>query len=172
MMHGREKSDRCVVPLKRPNRAERSAAEGVEGRHLLKGSARRQRARRTLCRTTCVSCAALAAQQNCMGCPNPERCHAITFERSPVRASRTPGSVRGEASNRLPYRDRHLWMNFFLYGPPPPESANALSSSPSRGEGLALVIPVASPLAWSRRAGRRAPGACARPRSRRGRAGR
>jgi hypothetical protein len=37
MMHGHEKSDRCVVPRKFPNKAERSAAEGMEGRHLVEG---------------------------------------------------------------------------------------------------------------------------------------
>ena len=39
MMHGREKSDRCVVPWKPPNKAEQSAAEGVEGRRLVEGRA-------------------------------------------------------------------------------------------------------------------------------------
>ena len=37
MMHGHEKSDRCVVPGKSANKAERSAAERMEGRHLLEG---------------------------------------------------------------------------------------------------------------------------------------
>jgi hypothetical protein len=37
MMYGDEKSDRCVVPRKSPNKAERSAAEGMEGRHLVEG---------------------------------------------------------------------------------------------------------------------------------------
>jgi hypothetical protein len=104
MMHGREKSDRCVVPMKLPNNAERSAAEGVEGRRLLKGSASRRRTRRTQGRMTCVTRAALAASQHCMGRHNPERCHVITYEKSPVRESCTPGSARGAASNRRPYR--------------------------------------------------------------------
>ena len=39
MMYGREKSDRCVVPRKPPNKAEQSAAEGVEGRRLVEGRA-------------------------------------------------------------------------------------------------------------------------------------
>jgi hypothetical protein len=71
MMHGWEKSDRCVVPAKLLNKAERSAAEEVEGRHLLKRSASRQRTCRTQRRITCVTDAALAAWQNCMGCPTP-----------------------------------------------------------------------------------------------------
>ena len=36
-MHGCEKSDRCVVPWKFANKAERSAAERMEGRHLVEG---------------------------------------------------------------------------------------------------------------------------------------
>ena len=38
MMHGLEKSDRRVVPRKLSNKAERSAAEGAEGRSLAKGN--------------------------------------------------------------------------------------------------------------------------------------
>ena len=41
-----------------------------------------------------------------MGHSNSERRSGITRDRSPVRESRTPGSVRGAASNRRPYRDR------------------------------------------------------------------
>jgi len=36
-MHGHEKSDRCVVPRKSVNKAERSAAERMEGRRLVEG---------------------------------------------------------------------------------------------------------------------------------------
>jgi hypothetical protein len=36
-MHGHEKSDRCVVPMKSANKAERSAAERMEGRRLVEG---------------------------------------------------------------------------------------------------------------------------------------
>jgi hypothetical protein len=36
MMHGQEKSDRPVVPVKLPNKAGEPAAEGVEGRGLAK----------------------------------------------------------------------------------------------------------------------------------------
>jgi len=36
-MHGHEKSDRCVVPMKSANNAERSAAERMEGRRLVEG---------------------------------------------------------------------------------------------------------------------------------------
>jgi hypothetical protein len=34
-MHGPEKSDRLVVPRKSSNKAQRSAAERMEGRHLV-----------------------------------------------------------------------------------------------------------------------------------------
>jgi hypothetical protein len=37
MMHGGEKSDRCVVPAKSSNKAGRLAAERVEGRRLVEG---------------------------------------------------------------------------------------------------------------------------------------
>jgi hypothetical protein len=37
MMYGHEKSDRCVVPRKSSNKVEQSAAERVEGRHLVEG---------------------------------------------------------------------------------------------------------------------------------------
>ena len=47
MMNGHGKSDRPVVPAKSPNNAERSAAEGVEGRGLAKGNPPQQNAPRT-----------------------------------------------------------------------------------------------------------------------------
>ena len=45
-MNGHGKSDRPVVPAKSPNRAERSAAEGMEGRGLAEGNLRQQNASR------------------------------------------------------------------------------------------------------------------------------
>jgi RNA-directed DNA polymerase len=47
MTHGREKSDRVVVPVKSPNNAEQSAAEATEGRALAKGNSRERNAPRT-----------------------------------------------------------------------------------------------------------------------------
>lgn len=47
MTHGREKSDRVVVPKKSPNNAERAAAEAMEGRTLAKGNSRERNAPRT-----------------------------------------------------------------------------------------------------------------------------
>jgi hypothetical protein len=43
-----------------------------------------------------------------MGRPDPECRSVITRERSPLRESRTAGSVRGAASNRRPCRDSGL----------------------------------------------------------------
>ena len=51
MTHGREKSDRVVVPGKSPNNAERTAAEAMEGRTLAKGNLRERNAPRTQSRT-------------------------------------------------------------------------------------------------------------------------
>jgi retron-type reverse transcriptase len=47
MTHGREKSDRVVVPQKSPNNAARAAAEAVEGRTLAKGNSQERNAPRT-----------------------------------------------------------------------------------------------------------------------------
>lgn len=55
MTHGREKSDRVVVPTKSPNNAERSAAEAMEGRTLAKGNSRERNAPRTQRRTSTPS---------------------------------------------------------------------------------------------------------------------
>ena len=48
MMNGHGKSDRPVVPMKSPNKAEQSAAEGMEGKGLAKGNLRQQNTPRTL----------------------------------------------------------------------------------------------------------------------------
>jgi hypothetical protein len=104
-MHGHEKSDRCVVPMKPANKAERSAAEWVEGRHLVEGRIGlgiHAPGTGPGWRVTITSTVLL---RNCMGCPSPERHSGFTRDRSPVRESRTPGSVRGARSNARPYRD-------------------------------------------------------------------
>src|SRR6266851_4536371 len=54
-MNGPGKSDRPVVPMKPPNKAGSSAAEGVEGRGLAKGNSRQQNASRTPSRTNAPS---------------------------------------------------------------------------------------------------------------------
>ena len=89
MMHGREKSDRRVVPRRPANNAERSATEGAEGRRLLKGSANRHSTRRTQCRTSCVTSAALAAWRNWTGHPDPK---AAMF--TPKRGARCGKAAR------------------------------------------------------------------------------
>jgi hypothetical protein len=43
-----------------------------------------------------------------MGRPSPECRSRLTFDRSPVRESRTPGSARGAGGNSCPYRDRRV----------------------------------------------------------------
>ena len=50
-MNGPRKSDRPVVPMKSPNKAGSTAAEGTEGRGLAKGNPSQQNAPRTLSRT-------------------------------------------------------------------------------------------------------------------------
>jgi RNA-directed DNA polymerase len=55
MTHEREKSDRVVVPAKSPNKAERSAAEAMEGRALAKGTLQERNAVRTQSRTAAIS---------------------------------------------------------------------------------------------------------------------
>jgi RNA-directed DNA polymerase len=55
MTHGREKSDRVVVPGKSPNKAGKAAAEAMEGRTLAKGNSHERNAPRTQCRTSTQS---------------------------------------------------------------------------------------------------------------------
>lgn len=55
MMHGSGKSDSSVVPEKQRNKAERSAAEAVEGRELAKGNSREPTASRTQSRSSASS---------------------------------------------------------------------------------------------------------------------
>src|ERR1700732_2058531 len=55
MMNERGKSDRPVVPVKSSNKAEQSAAEGMEGRGLTKGNPLEQNASRTQSRSNAPS---------------------------------------------------------------------------------------------------------------------
>ena len=104
-MHGHEKSDRCVVPMKPTNKAEQSAAEWVEGRHLVEGSTGLGTHAPGTVPGWRVTTTGTVSLRNCMGHPDLERRSGITRDRSPVRESRTPGSVRGARSNARPYRD-------------------------------------------------------------------
>ena len=49
-----------------------------------------------------------------MGRPSPECRSRLTFDRSPVRESRTPGSARGAGGNFRPYRDRRQALIFWV----------------------------------------------------------
>jgi hypothetical protein len=105
MMYGHEKSDRCVVPRKPPNKAEPSAAEGVEGRRLVKGrlggTARSGHSAGSSCPQRPPGPAVLLH-----GSFRPRLAPPPTRDKSPVREFRTPGSVRGVCSNAHPYRDK------------------------------------------------------------------
>ena len=94
-----------VVPMKRPNKAARSGGGGRGGKGARSegwqttGDApgtepdKAYRARR------------LPADRPCAEVSAPTRSRS-TSGRSPVRESRTPGSVRGAGSNPCPYRDQ------------------------------------------------------------------
>jgi hypothetical protein len=71
MMHEPEKSDRCVVPRKSSNNAVRTAAEGMEGRRLVKGRPRSATHAPGAEPDRRVTCAGAVLLRNCMGRPNP-----------------------------------------------------------------------------------------------------
>ena len=101
-----EESDGCIVPMKpRTTPADGSGAESVEGRRPVEG-----RARANACpghrAGPGMSPTASAHGPDPEGPPGPERRSRPTFDRSPVRESRTPGSARGAGDNSCPYRDR------------------------------------------------------------------
>src|SRR6266446_3005910 len=92
MMHEPEKSDRCVVPRKSSNNAVRTAAEGMEGRRLVKGrpvgNARSGRRTGPACH---LRRRGPVAQLH--GSPKPERRNGITQYSSAVWESRTHTSA-------------------------------------------------------------------------------
>jgi hypothetical protein len=99
-----EESDGSIVPTKCWNKPVRSGG----GQHGGKGPSRRESGRRSTVRTQCRTsraCASKACGSELHGLPGPERRSRLTAGRSPVRESRTPGSVRGAVSNHRPYRD-------------------------------------------------------------------
>ena len=51
-----------------------------------------------------------------MGRPSPDLRSRLTFGKSPVRESRTPGPVRGDQGNPVPYRDRLVEQREFHRG--------------------------------------------------------
>ena len=104
-----EESDGVVVPVKRPNKAGMTSGGGRGG----KDPARKEREWTVtdsgLSAGPCLTSTALAhGPAHWHRMVSRSRC---TFERSPVRESRTPGSARGAGSNSRPYRnsrDRYL----------------------------------------------------------------
>jgi hypothetical protein len=94
----RAESDRCIVPRKPSNKAERSAAERVEGRRLVTGRSGRQP---TLRAQTRVSVSHASARSRCAPVgPSPARRNGTTCDKSPVRESCPPGSARGGLAAR------------------------------------------------------------------------
>ena len=77
----------------------------MEGRSLGQRKDWRLATRRTLCRQMCVASIVRLRTGTGMGIKRPERQSRSTFGRSPVRESRTYGSVRGAVSHHRPYRD-------------------------------------------------------------------
>jgi hypothetical protein len=119
-----EESDGCIVPVKprtRPTSSRRRRWWREGGRS--KGRRAATHAPDTAPESTCPrSCE--PTDRRCMGRPSPELRSRSTFDRSPVRESRTPGSVRGGRGNPVPYRYREspedyhfnyndlaLWLN-------------------------------------------------------------
>ena len=90
------KSDRPIVPEKSPNNGH-WLAEAMEGRGRLKGNPRQAHSHRTLSR---VRLSQDLERVRPVATPG-----VITRGRSPVREIRTPGSVRGDGGNSVPYRD-------------------------------------------------------------------
>jgi hypothetical protein len=101
MRDGRGQSDSPIVSETPPNKRSGAPgrAEGVERRGLAKGNVAVHTRDRTQGRRTPVT----GARSRTAG--SFECLCVITRGRSPVRESRTPGSVRGVLGNRHPYRD-------------------------------------------------------------------
>src|SRR5215217_3456183 len=87
-----EESDGCVVPMKPRTRPTASAAEGVEGRRPVVGKAAATQAPDPEPDKACHR-SGEPAGRGCKGHPGPEPRSRLTRDKSPVRQSRTPGSV-------------------------------------------------------------------------------
>jgi hypothetical protein len=103
MMNGHGQSDSPIVSETLPNKRSGAPgrAEGVERRGLAKGNAAEQPRDRTQRRGIPVTHA-----RPCTAGPSGGL-RVMTRGRSPVRETRTLGSVRGVLGNRHPYRDPH-----------------------------------------------------------------
>ena len=94
-----EESDGRIVPMK--PRTKPGDAGGGEGGG--KAAGRREGKQRRMLRTQCRASHGIEAASRRIGGVQTHRSRSI-FDRSPVRESRTPGSVRGALSNERPYR--------------------------------------------------------------------
>ena len=100
-----EELDGRIVPMKpRTTPADRRGAESVEGRRRSKEGQGPTHAPDTVPELAC-SRRPEPTDRNWMGRPSPECRSRPTFDRSPVRKSRTPGSARGAGGNSRSYRD-------------------------------------------------------------------
>ena len=107
-----EESDGRIVPDEASNNAGRQAGGGDawrEGGRRRKGKG--QRMPRTQSRNPACPRRPAPTDRNWMGRPSPECRSRLTFDRSPVRESRTPGSARGAGGNSRSYRDQRHWMH-------------------------------------------------------------
>src|SRR5215471_17239097 len=98
-MHEREKSDSAELAMKPANKAGQPAAERVERRAEAEGNMVEPRTRRALSRESVSQGLDRVRQAAKRALPS------LTQGGSPVRKSRTPGSVRGVFGNGHPYRD-------------------------------------------------------------------
>ena len=96
-----EESDGCIVPMKPRTRPSDIGGGDGGGKATGRREGERQRG---------FPDTAPVTARHRSGKPTdwqrPYLPSRLTFDRSPVRESRSPGSVRGAASNRRPYRDQ------------------------------------------------------------------
>ena len=108
MRRGMEKSDAPVVPTKRANKADVSAAERVEGSSAKERNAELQSTVRTQSRA-----AVSQAQDRIREAVGNASRH--TRLKSRMREFRLSGSVRGAVSDDRPYRD-HIFHHLREFG--------------------------------------------------------
>ena len=135
-----EESDGCIVPAKpRTTPADRLVAETVEGR----GSKEGQGPTHAPDTEPESACPRRPASTDRNWSPSPECRSRPTFDRSPVRESRTPGSARGAGGNSRSYRDQRRWMHPVCAG----AAAFGSSASGSSASGRSATCGPKAPLA-------------------------